>query len=386
MRSQSFGQQGRPCLSALAAAFRHARSTLSDDYCKARALAAAASRVPKGKQGGSFGLKTQKVLKKVALQKRVGLWQRTKGAGGAQRALELANSTDSHDIVELRQLARRHVWLDKEQDKLETAKIERSLGAFHDKIGPETVARIQAILPHMPMDPSELRCLPSHAGDTLKWCNMGADRSAAALAWASECGGCNVPAALESEWKQRHETVTVAAAAPLADNPPKTKLCRQAGYCVCRGAGRLRHQMRNAILKEMKTLFPDKPSRLQLRSGLIVVCWSRSVACSDDCDSKPMEYWYHIGSMSFSPYKPTLMGVDRITHVDERINGDTLERAVVEARHNPLSTWQMNISVAGSRGSLCYECCFTIYFRKGLLQTMKCLVIELLLVEDVTSE
>ena len=366
MRSQTLGQQGRPCLSALAAAFRHARSTLSDDYCRAQALAATASRASRGKQGGSFGLKTQKVLKKVALQKRVSLWQRTKGRGDAQRALELANSTQTHDIGELRQLARRHVWLDREQDKLEATKLERSVGAFDAAVGQETVGRIRAVLSQLPMDPSELRCVPSHIGDTLKWCNMGADRSAVALACASEVGGCNVPAALENEWKQRHETVTVAASAPLADTPPTVSLCRQAGFCVCRGPGKMRHRMRNALLREMKGAFPDKPSRSQLRNGLIVLCWSRSMACCDDCDNKPMEYWYHIGAMSLSPCKPTLMGIDRICHADERINGPNLERAVVEARHIPPPS-RMCPSAVGGRGLCVFLPCQRILSERGTM-------------------
>ena len=163
--------------------------------------------------------------------------------------------------------------------------------------------------------------------------------------------------ALHSEWKERHETVTVEASASLPDVLERTTVCRQAGFCVCSAAGKRTQKLRNAMLREMKATFPTNPARVPLRAGMIVICWTRSSACCDECENKPLECWWHVGAMSLKPYRPTMMGLQRVTHPDERICGTELQRAVVEARTpthihhlSPNTTWSPASRLSPSSG------------------------------------
>ena len=162
VRCQSFGQKGRPSLRDLAATYRVAKASNSSEYKRAQAMAlSAAAARGSGKSKRSFGLKTQKLRRKVALQESIAHWKRTQGLSPLEKALQLASNADTLDMDALRKLARRHEWLDRAQKKSEVTKAELSLAKFEKEVGAEIKRELHNALPILPMEAEELVALPS---------------------------------------------------------------------------------------------------------------------------------------------------------------------------------------------------------------------------------
>eukprot|EP00971_Amphidinium_carterae_P335543 6471461-Amphidinium_carterae.2 len=336
VRLQSLGMAGRPSLRSLAASYRSAKAENSADFQKAMALASAVSeRQAPSKKCGSFGLNSRKLGKRVGREKSFNMCKSLRSLSLAKKAMHLAQLTQAESLETVRKHARRQMLLEKEQARKDKHCHEQALSDFQNVQGKACLDELRAPLSSMPIKLSELRCQPCIGAPTFEWCNMGSARATKSVSWASAMGSCNVPQSLEREWRAKHETVTEVVAKPAPHLPPHLSKCKLAGYCVCRGSSAKQHQMRNLLIKQMKAIFPDKLKRKELALGKHGLSLQRSELCgASECNAGQHDLWLHISSMSFKPYKPTLMTMRRhVGDEEELADGIVLRRAVLEVKH-----------------------------------------------------
>ena len=154
--------------------------------------------------------------------------------------------------------------------------------------------------------------LPSMVGKSF-WCAAkGADKVSEALAFARGRRQCNLGVSLHEEWLQRHSTVM--GGSTTSSREQDNKKCREVGMCICKEPGVTVHRMHNSFLGTMKKTFKDKRGKTRLEQGEVVCQLQRQQLC-DLCEQQqlpPHARWYHIGAMSFSPYRPTLLQMDEV--------------------------------------------------------------------------
>eukprot|EP00959_Pyramimonas_sp_CCMP1952_P399235 8365479-Pyramimonas_sp.AAC.2 len=127
----------------------------------------------------------------------------------------------------------------------------------------------------------------------------------------------NVMQAAGQSWDQMHRLV---AAAPddvtegaTQNGVIQLSACYKAGVCICSKSGRDLHRFRNHVLKILKAVFhrnrPD--DRQLLLDDRVFIVFKPRPRGVDDAEAVA-EMWglqaryFHISSMSFSPYLPEL--------------------------------------------------------------------------------
>eukprot|EP00971_Amphidinium_carterae_P014722 290724-Amphidinium_carterae.6 len=334
IRLESFGQQGTPSLSHLAKTYKEAKACNSERFQTATAMAAAAMAVKKDtRTSGSFGLKSSALKKQQVVMRRVNLWRRTKTLKHSKQALDLALMTSGESVKKIGQIVRRHLWEENQQQQLDDAWQDSTLDKYAEEAGRAALYKLKTDLPQIPLVWDDLKVLPSSEGAVFWWNNMAASRTAQTMAWASATSfSCNVPKAVQQEWQQKHETISEGASQSISGGTKQSSMCRKAGCCICSGLGQTRHKMRGVLLKEMKATFAEKVARATLAAGLIVFSCHKSLPCGDECSHSPVEFWFHVGAMSFSPYKAKVLALKRLLHdPEELMDGGILLRVALQA-------------------------------------------------------
>ena len=187
------------------------------------------------------------------------------------------------------------------------------LQEFANVHGHADLDMLGATLPGILDMAADWETLPNMFGKSF-WCAAkGADKVGEGLAFARGSRQCNLGLSLQEEWLQRHATV-MAETVIDAQEREVHKRCREVGMCVCKGPGVTLHRMHNSFLSHMKKTFKDKRGKTRLEQGEVVCQWQLQTKCQD-CEEEPHlphRHWFHVGAMSFSPYKPTLLGMTEV--------------------------------------------------------------------------
>lgn len=141
----------------------------------------------------------------------------------------------------------------------------------------------------------------------------------------SELGGrkTNIKAVVAAEWSKANRLLGSFSDATdktehLLDMPESS--CWKAGHCLHTPFGKQLHKFRNRVLKALKEEFNTRDKiaeRKLLADSMVVICLKGKVAGQTDELASfwgTDEQYYHISSMSFSPFEPML---DRLTEVNE---------------------------------------------------------------------
>ena len=169
--------------------------------------------------------------------------------------------------------------------------------------GPGMVER----LPLLGLSPQDLTPVPSVAGQCFSVNTTGVEFASRAVAWASQnYKHSNLGISLEKEWVQRHCPVMHHEAPALHEKPLPKKPCLEAGVCVCSAEGKKVARFRSQLIRSMKATFKDKPLRDKLAQGDIVIHLHAALEEPDPQQRDSLAFWFHIGAMYFSPYRPTL--------------------------------------------------------------------------------
>eukprot|EP00971_Amphidinium_carterae_P291983 5796253-Amphidinium_carterae.3 len=291
VRTNTYGSSGRPCLSALAVSYRAAKESNHPALLGLKNLSVAAKQVKlSGKKGGSFGLTSQQLRKHTASERKKKLWERTRKLPTARRAMLLALESEETSTTSLLSMARCQTQLDGLHKKEETCLQMQALRKFEEMLG----ANQKSIL-----------------------ATLGNDKASEAIAYANQTKKSNLGAALEADWLHRHTTIMDENCSKVQEGRPSSA-CRRAGMCLCSASGRLTQAVHNAFLQLLKQVFGDKIRKQALAHAEVVLHIWCSAQCSS-CVGEPQTkmHWWHVGAMSFKPYRPTLLALA----VDDREEG-----------------------------------------------------------------
>eukprot|EP00971_Amphidinium_carterae_P199036 3949828-Amphidinium_carterae.1 len=310
VRRRTVGQVGRPPLAQLAQEFHAAKA--------AGALEGAAEA---GQMHTKWALVVKQTGRKVpgqlqtsralkALQKRrqqevfflqncsmtwqgklQAIQEQVCSAQGSEQAGQLARAFQSWELAQRRKAEQEHDQIEKQYEEL------------YGKPRKEQLQRAWPCLANL-----ELQCV-AHPGLNVVQLQQGkmVDECLQACAWLCAHPQSNVGASLEKCWGSMHETVHEGPAMPEPDTQQASSghgACLQAGICLC--SGNLK-RVRNRLLKLFKETLTLKHVKHLLAAGHIVM----KISLASDITMEPSasitrQYFYHVGLMSWSPYKPTL--------------------------------------------------------------------------------
>ena len=353
VRTHSLGAKGSANLKQLARRYRQAQAEGSQEFQEAAELgkvaAVAAKMAPLGavRRGAVFGLKTRRIgvmqwraqcssfYKKVAqwpaIEQAKACLAEGQGSGALQTALRLARAV-------LRLEGRKHST--RQQEEVET------LRKFADGSGEEAATRIKEVLPVLRRH--SLRAVPQgglHFFELLP--DLGLTAAEKVASWASSTRSSNFGPALDKLWGDLHQTIDEGLSVPEGGEQEEVKFkpsrCQEAGLCLCTGRGLSLFRCRNQMLRALKTHFVTKTEKAALSSGCVVLqlqsFLEANLSEAVDAPAEPAgELWLHIGSHSWSPYRPTFQ-LMVLTDADEMAFHPDLIYLEVLFLHHCLNVW-----------------------------------------------
>eukprot|EP00971_Amphidinium_carterae_P165208 3274929-Amphidinium_carterae.7 len=185
------------------------------------------------------------------------------------------------------QQLQRHITGERKKKLWERSLQMQALQKFEEKIGEQQVASLQGRLPELRPIAQDLKAVPSSFGLSYVLPALGNDKASAAVAYANQTRKSN-----------------------LVQGGQQTTACRRAGMCLCSPSGRITQAVRNAFLQLLKQVFGDKIRKQLLAHAEVVLhtwCSSQCLSCAEEPTIK--HNWWHVGAMSFKPYRPTLLAL-----------------------------------------------------------------------------
>lgn len=329
IRKVTLGQKGKPDFKKLRASYDEDIASGKVDI-KALRIAGAAARAvgksaPPTKGASAFGpqgrhLKLRGLqdlrasLRAFAQSEELdfcasGVGQQALRAGvGLADCLSLARSAMKARAAEARQRREKNVSL---------------LQAFEEDLGKQKLAAAIEEFPWLAT--ASARPEPAPGGLLLRVGGPDLDKLKESVAWAYASKASKLSAGLAGTWSELHSTLMEkdcgSCAAP--GDPPATE-CLTAGVCLCSASGRRLKQLRTRLYASMKKSFaPGTPHRDLLSSACVVLRITGSPprpgvdTMGDQATS--VDFFFHIGLMYWSPYRPTMMRVLPV----EGAQGDT---------------------------------------------------------------
>jgi hypothetical protein len=225
------------------------------------------------------------------------------GQGAVGRAPSLSASVS---------MARSHQRLDGKHKAMQLQDDAKAVAYYEANRGSKSLDKLLEALPFLtadmvsPVPSGQLQCF------TIK--SHGIQNAVMGCAWACASKRGNVGTGLEEGWAEDHQTVMHSACPAVEADEPLSSACRDAGICICSGAGKQLHRFRNALLKDMKSAFKNTSARALLAEGFIV---AHIVNMGAAASQEPLiadagaggqaleDLWLHIGLQYFRPYRPT---------------------------------------------------------------------------------
>eukprot|EP00971_Amphidinium_carterae_P348166 6490358-Amphidinium_carterae.1 len=161
-------------------------------------------------------------------------------------------------------------------------------------------------------------CLPHPGFDVLQLQHAHVlESTLKPFAWLSAQPGDQIGPALGKCWTSLHHTIREPdddAFQPLNKDIAKGT-CQPFGVCLCSVEGQKLKKARNRLLQLMKEVFKSKHAKLMLSEGKMVARISLSTLYGVVVpvrDGPKKQYWLHVGSMMWSPYKPTFQMLELV--------------------------------------------------------------------------
>ena len=160
-----------------------------------------------------------------------------------------------------------------------------------------------------------------------------------AVGWlSSNYKASNLGEHLDKFWSLAHSTFLErwGDMCTAVEDPPLDERCREAGMCICTGAGLQWGAIQNSVYRSIKEAYPRRTDarKQSLVGGACVLRFVREFREDSDsdlvADDNPIEHWLHCGMVYESPFRCTWHIVSRATDpVGELPSGDG--RAYIQA-------------------------------------------------------
>eukprot|EP00971_Amphidinium_carterae_P351153 6491941-Amphidinium_carterae.2 len=191
---------------------------------------------------------------------------------------------------------------------------------YHSSLGVKEVAVFREVLPcltsveleHIPHEHwQELRVKPS----TLL------DKAVQGCSWMSANKQTNMGPCLDKIWQQLHQTVEAEVEHTLVDDEDEAQevfhdgQCMRFGRCICNSSGLKLKQCKDRLLKILKGFCQTSEDKKLMGKGCTVICVTLGFESSCSGSSAPENFW-HVGHMSWSPFRPTFQVMQRSYNPD----------------------------------------------------------------------
>eukprot|EP00971_Amphidinium_carterae_P193204 3834352-Amphidinium_carterae.1 len=332
IRQATLGMVGRPNIQAIAHQYWEAKQNefagvLERDGARATLLA----KLRRSKLGRKCVVKTSKQLR---LQRQMLLSQSFYSDHKTVQVDKLVTSiVDRHgahslDVDSARALARACMREASKELANAAKQVDATMELYKERVGNNKVKLVKEQVPGLSHVP--LLCVP-HAGfnafevqtDSVK------EQALQAVAWMSGNQSCNLGPALDAIWEHGHHTVQETtldcntfgeAGAATAADCANDGACFGAGICLCSESGKKLHRLKNKFLRAFKDTFHTIEQKLLVDKAGVVVCFTNTslvdaVTWADH--GYTTNYYYHIGHISWSPYRLTLHEVHECLAADE---------------------------------------------------------------------
>lgn len=316
VRLRTVGTAGRPDLKLLAEDFRLQKAQNSPAYKQALAMASAAKQARRFATSASqpfFGPNSKAIRRSRTQVAQLVLWRRTQGMREEERAIAIGEHIvrQGLGLRDTLAMARAAIRVDTAQERAMHDAQQAALDAYQAGIGAKSLAQLRELLPCL--KDFDLRPAPCGVAECFEVLPTPWQSVVDATAFAHASGATNLGAALESDWKHRHQIVLEESCSSIAsqgnDAPSQ---CYTAGVCLCSGPGKTLAQMGSALLAHMKKVFaPRSDARRLLLDGFIVLRLTGAPGTDDEEEQIPRpclaDRFFHIGLMYLSPFRPTLL-------------------------------------------------------------------------------
>eukprot|EP00971_Amphidinium_carterae_P146252 2899074-Amphidinium_carterae.5 len=315
IRLSTVGQTGSPDLAALAKEYRERK--LDGSLQHAEALGKVAKLVAHGSSLQVFK-KSRQVLAERKRGEQVAFYEQHKPLNFVQQAVAIqATCANQLSLVNPLQLARAVTKLANAEKRKTEESEQEWVSLYEEQIGRGLVSKLQTTVPDL--HPIPFKCIPHVGGLHIYEVLPGRVQELAQRTNAYIAGNktTNAGVALDNLWQSIHSTVPELSgqdseARSCVSNAGKEETpCQRAGVCVCvcSEAGKQLQALRNKFLANLKQTFKYNPDKDMLRTGRIVLA-----ICAADAEKHAnthgpdtvTEYYFHVGYISWSPYKPVL--------------------------------------------------------------------------------
>eukprot|EP00971_Amphidinium_carterae_P226871 4499515-Amphidinium_carterae.2 len=315
-------QEAKPKLGDIARQYRKERLANSALYKKA-CMVGRAGRLMGHKLKSNkscFGVR-QRTLKRAQSRRcKDALWQHTHDLSITDRSHALAAHAQAQKgtLKDGIAAARYQQRMDTLKKKAELEGAMTDLKHFEENFGQQQLRDVIAALPALSEISSSLTPVPMQVGCCFSHAGGREHEVTNGVAWGSLSGKTNVPVALEKEWQYRHATI-------MHNNIPPSD--------VKVVDGKKLHKFRNMVKTTMRRAFPGLAATNPLGTGSIVLqfvgCLTTSLSGDHGMDDfAPQEYWFHVSTMYFSPFRPTFH--ELVTIVDAEETDSALNRVMLQ--------------------------------------------------------
>lgn len=285
----------------------------------------------RGLPSGSLGPKPSLVERQTSRKAVAAVAIRTASRAGSRHdAMDNLLAVAEHDCsLELDSLLLQARALNRELRRQEVVEVEKdaeSVANFTKENAKEIWGRLLRFCPELQPPAARFLPVPIAKGVVAFESQASAIASdAASLAnVASNLGGrkTNLKAVVCAEWSNANRLLGSLPSTGNDRDPqdPPESSCWKAGHCLHTPFGKQLHKFRNKVLQALKVEFNQRhkiAERKFLADSMVVVCFrGKAIGQSEELAHfwGADEQYYHICSMSFSPFEPMM---DRLVEVDE---------------------------------------------------------------------
>eukprot|EP00971_Amphidinium_carterae_P296702 5894053-Amphidinium_carterae.1 len=347
VRLYTMGRKGTPDMSEVSMAYSQGLVARDPLLVKAEvvgSLVAATMKLGK-RQVAPFGIKTRDLKRQRDMLAASRALQSCVGGNVFELAQHILQTcTDPLDLSRALLMATRVSRQRSAQMREEEAADDAILDKFAHKLG---AGKVQALSQRLPFFQREVLQVVPDPHLLVYDVTPVAEAKKGQLLCSYACANrCNWGKALDSLWSNMHETID----APIDDvhvdqrATLQPSACAAAGVCVCSntaGGPKLK-AMHNHLLKIMKETFKTKERRQDLAEGFVCVRFMRTSMVGATSSSagadEAAEFLFHVGLMSWKPYKPCFQCLQRVQDAPEHLGAEVVHVKVnMRAIYNVVS-------------------------------------------------
>lgn len=319
VRMKTLGANGRPDLSKLKEGYAAVVSEDGAEIEQCRRIGelarlSAERTMPKLGQS-AFGPKSRDVMRNRLKLSRAALTNSIEGLEKEQGALVLADRLVQMDanLPTCLSIARQALAAQGHRSAQHEREVDEKLREFD--MGPGQCHRqhLQELVPAVKAE--GLSALPCPGGLLFEVHGAREASVTRTVAWALASKESNCSGALRRYWQEIHR----ASGAQMQEDDTglgALGVCFKEGRCLCSGEGKVLKRLRDAFLRAIKLAFPAKTDmRRLIVSGFVVVKLTGKPREGSDAwveeDNPVKELYFHIGKLRLSPFRPTLLLLNR---------------------------------------------------------------------------